>query len=345
MISLKFEYFIGNIKRIHNIYFFSKLPPSSKLLCFNSIHCISGILCLINATINNITRIISYSPYNPQDALDIIKLYNIEMLMLTPSELTLMMSSIIFDKNILQSIKIFFILGSYLPYKLVKTLKEYLPLTSIYNCYYMSEICGAISYGDATTSKGNCGQLIDNMELKIIDELGRQEIQYVVGEICVRTPYKWSGYYCNPQATTEIYDSEKWIHTGDMGYMDEQGCIYVIDRKMDILNYNNFQFYPTKIEQIILELPDIIEVCVCGIPNVLCNYLPAAAIVKSTNSSLNEQQIYNHVTKLAHYKHLRGGVYFIEQLPKTISGKIMRYKVAELCTEFYKKRKQISEEQ
>lgn len=289
------------------------------------------------------TRVISYRPYNPEDALEMIHLYNIELLVAPPNQLALMLASPKFDKDHLKSVKLYFMLGSPLPFTLVNTLKDYLPHASIYNGYGMSEICGGIAGGIAI-SKGNCGQLFDNIELKVIDENNRQVGPYVVGEICARTLYKWSGYYGNPEATTEIYDSERWIHSGDLGYVDEEGCVYVVDRKKDILKYNNFHFFPTEIEQVILELPDVVEVCVCGIPDILCNSLPAAAIVKSANSSLNEEQVYNHVTKMAHYKHLRGGVYFVEKLPKTMSGKVLRRKVAELCTELYKKKKEMLEE-
>ncbi|KAM7349499.1 putative 4-coumarate--CoA ligase 1 [Cochliomyia hominivorax] len=319
-----------------------KLPPSPSILCFSSIYWISGIFALITGTIDNMTRIISYRPYNPEDALDMINLYKAELFMGPPNQLALMLASPKFNKNYLSSVKLYFMLGSPLPFQLVHKLKSYLPDASIYVGYGMSEICGGIA-GGLAISKGNCGQLFDNIDVKVIDENGRQLGELIVGEIYARTPYKWAGYYGNPQATTEIYDSERWVHSGDLGYVDDNGCVYVVDRKKDILKYNNFHFFPTEIENVILELPDIVEVCVCGIPDVISNYLPAAAIVKSADSKLTEDEVYKHVTKMAHYKHLRGGVYFVQQLPKTMSGKIIRRKVTELCTELYNSKKQTSE--
>ncbi|XP_023298095.2 probable 4-coumarate--CoA ligase 1 [Lucilia cuprina] len=311
-----------------------KLPPSGSILSFSSIYWISGIFALITGTIENMTRVISYQSYNAEDALEMIKRYNIELFLGPPNQLALMLASPKFDKDYLASVKLYFMLGSPLPFQLVGKLKSYIPDASIYVGYGMSETCGGIAGGIAI-SKRNCGQLFDNIEIKIIDENGRHEGELVVGEICARTQYKWSGYYGNPQATSEIYDSERWVHTGDLGYVDN-GCVFVVDRKKDILKYNNFHFFPNEIENVIMGLPDVVEVCVCGIPDVVTNNLPAAAVVKTANSTLTEEQVYKHVTVLAHYKHLRGGVYFVEQLPKTISGKVLRRKVTELCTELYR---------
>ncbi|XP_065363972.1 uncharacterized protein LOC135957205 isoform X2 [Calliphora vicina] len=320
-----------------------KLPSSPSILCFSSIYWISGIFALITGTIQNMTRIISYQPFNPDDALEIIKLYNVELFLAPPNQLALMLASSKFDKDYLTSVKLYFMLGSPLSFKLVEKMKNYLPHALIYNGYGMSEVCGGIA-GGLAISKGNCGQLFDNLELKVIDDDGRKLEEFVVGEIYVRTPYTWSGYYGNNEATSEVYDSERWVHTGDLGYVDDKGCVYVIDRKKDILKYNNFHFFPTKIEHVLLELPDIVEVCVCGIPDVMCNFLPAAAVVKTANSTLTEEEVYKQSTKLQNFKHLRGGVYFVEQLPKTISGKVLRRKVTELCTELYRAKNPAAEE-
>ncbi|TMW48849.1 hypothetical protein DOY81_006078 [Sarcophaga bullata] len=314
------------------------LTSSKNILCFSSIYWISGIFAMITGTIYNMTRVISYKPFNAEDALEIIKRYSIELFLGPPNQLALMLASTKFNKHYLESVQLYFMLGSPLPFELVGKLKSHLPDALIYNGYGMSETCGGIAGGIAV-SKGNCGQLFDNLELKVVDNDGIQVGMLVRGEIFVRTNFNWSGYYGNPEATSDIYDSERWVRSGDIGYVDDNGCVFIVDRKKDILKYNNIHIFPTEIENVILELPDVVEVCVFGIPDILTNNLPAAAIVKAPNSNLTEEEVYNHVTKLQNCKHLRGGVYFLNQLPKTISGKVLRRKVTELCIQIYNERK------
>ena len=294
---------------------------------------------MITGTISNMTRVISYKPFNAEDALEIIKRYSIELFIGPPNQLALMLASTKFNKNYLESVHLYFMLGSPLPFELVGKLKSHLPDALIFNGYGMSETCGGIAGGIAV-SKGNCGQLFDNLELKVIDDNGTQVGMLVRGEIFAKTNFNWSGYYGNPEATSDIYDSEGWIRSGDIGYVDDNGCVFIVDRKKDILKYNNIHIFPTQIENVILELADVVEVCVFGIPDILTNNLPAAAIVKAPNSNLTEAEVYNHVTKLQDCKHLRGGVYFVKQLPKTISGKVLRRKVTEFCIQMYNERKQ-----
>lgn len=180
----------------------------------------------------------------------------------------------------------------------------------------------------------NCivGQLLPNVDLKIIDEKDKLLGPTETGEICVRTRFPWAGYCNNRKATEEVYDSDGWIHSGDIGYMDNDGNLFIIDRKKDIMKYNNYQFSPSEIESVLNELPGISEATVVGIPDEISSFLPAAAVVKMPGSDLSENDIIDYISKkLVHYKHLRGGVYFFNELPKTPSGKNIRRKVLEMC--------------
>lgn len=256
-------------------------------------------------------------------------------LMGTPSQLGLIVASPKFQQYDLSSLKHALFVGSALPYTFVKKWKEHLPSTDILVYYGLSETCSGVSSGLASED-GNNGQLRPNIEVKIIDDNGHNLGPNETGEIYARYFFPWLGYYGNPESTAEIYDSEGWIHSGDLGYLNNDGNLYIIDRKKDILKYNNYHFSPTEIEKIILELKEVVEVCVFGTPDLIYNYLPSAAVVKVPDSTLTENDVCQHVAeRMAHFKHLRGGVYFVDELPKTNSGKIVRRKVTSLCIKSY----------
>ncbi|XP_065365856.1 uncharacterized protein LOC135958849 [Calliphora vicina] len=303
-----------------------------RFLCFSSLYWISGLLGLLINTARNVTRIISDQPYTPENFIEIVKKYKATIFLGPPSQIGLLLSCSKLQKTDLTSLKLIYLGGSAVPYSFVEKLQPYVPEGKIFVTYGQTEVCAIVAAGVATED-GNCGQLVNNVEVKIIDDNNKNLGTGEVGEICTRNIWPWPGYYCNPKATANVYDSDKWIHSGDLGYFNDKGDLYIVDRIKDILKYNNYHFYPTEIEVVILELSDIIEVCVFGKPHVIFTHLPAAAIVKTPGSKLTGEQIYQHVSnRMAHFKYLRGGVYFMNELPKTATGKVLRRKIAELCT-------------
>ncbi|TMW49712.1 hypothetical protein DOY81_005201 [Sarcophaga bullata] len=304
-----------------------------RYLHFNTLYWIGGLASLIMAPYSKFTRIISGNPFTPEDFIEINKQLKPTYYLGTPGQIGQLLAHPNLELNTLRSLKIIFLAGSPLPYKLVEKLKKYVPDASILNVYGQTEISGSVALGLAIED-GYVGQLNSNIEVKIIDDDNKNLGPGEVGEICSRTYFHWPGYYDNPKATNDVYDSEKWIHSGDLGYFNEKGDLYVIDRKKDILKYNNYHFSPSEIEAVILELSDVVEVCVFGVPDIVFTFLPAAAIVKLPGSSLTGEKVSEHVKeRMAHFKQLRGGVYFVNELPKTASGKMLRRKLAELCSD------------
>ena len=300
-------------------------------MCFSTIYWLSGLFSLLVSPFSKFTRIISENPFTPEDFIEINKICKPTFFFGTPSQIGQLLAHPNLDQNTLTNLRVIFLGGSTIPYKLVEKIKKYVPDALIFTVYGQTESSGSVSKGPVIENN-NVGQLVPNIEIKIIDDDNKSLEPGEVGEICSRTYYHWPGYYGNPKATNDVYDSERWIHSGDLGYFNEKGDLYVIDRKKDILKYNNYHFSPSEIEAVILEIPDVVEVCVFGVPDIIFTFLPAAAIVKLPGSTLTGYKVYKHVKeRMVHFKQLRGGVYFINELPKTPSGKIIRFKTAELC--------------
>ena len=133
------------------------------------------------------------------------------------------------------------------------------------------------------------------------------------------------GYLNNPQATTETIKPDGWLHSGDIAYYDELGRFYIVDRLKELIKVKGFQVPPAELEDLLRSHPDVLDVCVIGIPDERSGELPLAFIVKKPESSLSEEMIHSFVNEhVVEYKRLSGGIKFIDSIPKTASGKLLR---------------------
>jgi 4-coumarate--CoA ligase len=124
------------------------------------------------------------------------------------------------------------------------------------------------------------------------------------------------------------------VKTGDIGYFNEDLSLMVVDRKKDIFKWKGYHVNPSEIEAQILTIEGVEQVSVVGVPDPEFQQLATAAVIRKIGyESLSEQEIVDHVTKnLTFYKHLHGGVQFMNEFPMTVSGKVQKRKVLELIT-------------
>lgn len=274
--------------------------------------------------------------FRPELFLQIIEDHKVSFIIAGPSALAMTLYSDRLLSTDLSTVKLISVGGSAVSDQIIKGFKNYLDKTAMISIAYgMTEICQTIAKGPGNNS-GAIGMLAPNSKVKIIDKdencLGVGE----PGEVCLRSKNKWPGYYNNPEATAQIYKAG-WIHSGDIGFFNEEGVLHIIDRKKDILKYQNYQVYPTEIEMVINNMPDVVEVCVCGLDDLVSRDLPAAAIVKKPMSSLTTEDVEMFVaTKLANHMHLHGKAYFVDELPRAPSSKVLRRKVKEMLEKMRK---------
>jgi long-chain acyl-CoA synthetase len=153
-----------------------------------------------------------------------------------------------------------------------------------------------------------------------------------VGELMVRGPIVTKGYYGNEPATMDALEPDGWLHSGDVGYMDEDGCIFIVDRKKDMILTGGFNVYPAEIERVLASHPAVMMSAVGGLPDELKGEIAKAYIVLKAGAIVTEREIIGYCrTRLAAYKVPRA-VAFVEDLPKTSTGKIMRRELRNLDT-------------
>ena len=143
------------------------------------------------------------------------------------------------------------------------------------------------------------------------------------------------GYYKNEEATRNTIDPDGWLHTGDIGYYDEDDCLYIVDRLKELIKVKGFQVAPSELENLLRNHPNVEDVAVIGVPDNEWGEAPRAYIVKKKNTDLEENDVQDFIkNQVTSYKQLRGGVEFLEAIPKAPSGKILR---RELMSEYKSK--------
>lgn len=281
---------------IDSISDFGLSDSSDVMLCFSSLYWLSGLMVLLKGTMCGSTRIITTEAYAPELQLSMMEKYKVTYAMNAPHHLTLMMKNEQFTKTDLSSLKYQFVGGSKVPLHVQTEMSSYLPNGNVHVGYGMSEISGVCSCDYPGPSGRDCvGRLSNGIKVKIIDDEGNKCGPNVDGEICIKTNYKFLGYYANEKATTELFDEEDYLLTGDIGHFDDDGYLSIVDRKKDLLKFCNMQISPSEIEGYIIESPEVKSVCVIGIPDDESGELPAAVIIRADGSNVTGEEIYDMV--------------------------------------------------
>jgi 4-coumarate--CoA ligase len=178
---------------------------------------------------------------------------------------------------------------------------------------------------------GSVGQPLKGVYAKVIDENGKSLGPNQRGELCFKGDRIMKGYINDSGSTDETIDKDGWLHSGDIAYYDEENQFYIVDRLKELIKYKAFQVPPAEIEALLLTNPKIKDCGVIGIPDEASGELPFAYVVKQPGVQLTEQEIINFVAENASKaKWLRGGVKFIDAIPKNPSGKILRREMREM---------------
>lgn len=179
---------------------------------------------------------------------------------------------------------------------------------------------------------GSVGTLFSGLSGRIIDvETGRNVGPYEHGELLFKGRCIMKGYVDDPKATEQTIDMDGWLHTGDIGYYDDSGEYYIVDRLKELIKYKGFQVPPAELEGLLLQNALIRDCGVIGVADEDAGELPLAFVVKQDNATLTEQDVIDFIAKrTSPAKRLRGGVIFVDKIPKNSSGKILRRELREL---------------
>lgn len=174
-----------------------------------------------------------------------------------------------------------------------------------------------------------CGRPLCESDVQVLDEAGKPVTGDAIGEICVRGPDVFAGYWREPEQTRAALDAQGWLRTGDLARVDEEGYIYIVDRKKEMLVSGGFNIYPSEIESVLAQHPSIYEVCVVGVPDDHWGEAVKAVVVLRDGTEADAGEIMDFCRgRLADFKRPRS-VDFVRELPKNGNGKLSRKDVRE----------------
>lgn len=294
-----------------------------------------GIREYLSAALNGATLIVSSNAFDANEVLSLIERYQVTKLLIVPVYAAQILNCKEIQETNLSSLKVITSTGAKLTADLKSRLRKFLPsscaIKSTYGCSEMSGM--AYEYEDSLFI------LNPNIEAKIICP-NTQEAKDVdeEGEILLRYKTSWSGYYNDITATQQVY-KDGWYRTGDLGQFDSNKYLHINGRIKDIIRLELFDISPIEIENEIMKMPGVSLVVVVGVPDEMKWNLLAALIIKRPDSLITHQDVRDLVaSRKPDYKHLNGGVYFVESVPTTPNGKVLRRHATQEAIALYSKR-------
>ena len=304
------------------------IPGDVTLLAMPCFH-ISGTGTGIGTLVAG-TNSIVLPEYDPTKALDLIENFNISKIFLVPAALQTLLNHPKVGEVDFSRLKYVTYGASPIPLELMREAIRVMGCGFV-QMYGMTETSGTIVALDpedhvpeGSVRMRSVGKPLAGVEIKVIDEAGNEVPAGTVGEIATRSNKNMRGYWNNPDATASTIDAEGWLRTGDAGYLDEDGYLYIHDRVKDMIISGGENVYPAEVENALYSHPKVADVAVIGVPDPKWGEAVKACVVVKAGETLTEAELIAHArTLIAGYKCPKS-VDFIPALPRNPSGKILR---------------------
>ncbi len=296
-------------------------PDDRWLACLPLFH-IGGLSILMRGVINGISVIV-HKKFDPGRINSALREDKISIISLVALMLQRMLDDAGGADGYPATLRCILLGGGPAPYPLLQACAQRnLPVVQTYG---LTEACSqavTLAPADAMRKLGSAGRPLATVQLRIMQS-GGPAAPWQPGEIFLRGPTITPGYADRPQATSQALQ-EGWLATGDIGYLDNDGYLYVLDRRADLIISGGENVYPAEIEAVLQAHPAVAEAGVCGRPDRQWGQVPIAFVVLQAGSRISSEELLSYAAqKLARYKTPRA-IYFSAQLPHTSAGKLIR---------------------
>ena len=313
---------VSNLCQMNGLdYFFD----NDTLICVLPMFHIYGLMVVLNMGLYVGATIVTMPRFDLEGFLKAAQDYQVTLAHLVPPIILALSKSPIVDNYQLPKLRTLFSGAAPLGVDLTLACMERLSVR-VRQGYGMTEtspVTHSSPSSDSDIKYGSVGVCAPNTECKIVSvETGKPVGRNERGEVCVRGPQIMKGYLNKPEATAQTIDRDGWLHTGDIGYADEDGHFFIVDRAKELIKYKGFQVPPAELEAVLLSHPCVGDAAVIPCPDDEAGEVPKAIIVLKHQTTADD--ILGFVAeRVAPHKRIRY-LEFIEQIPKSASGKILR---------------------
>ena len=313
---------VANIRQMEGLCYFYE---TDTLICVLPLFHIYGLVVVLNMGLYSGSTIVTMPRFDLESFLKAVQDYNVSLAHLVPPIVLALSKHPVVDNYKLPNLKTIFSGAAPLGEDLTRACMDRLGI-NIRQGYGMTEtspVTHSSPAPPAIAKFGSVGVPAPNTECKIIDlETGEPLGPGERGEVCVRGPQIMKGYLNNPEATAQTIDAEGWLHTGDIGYADEDGHFFIVDRAKELIKYKGFQVPPAELEAILLTHPCVCDAAVIPYPDDEAGEVPKGIVVLKEPAA--PEAILEFVAeRVAPHKRIRH-LEFVDKIPKSPSGKILR---------------------
>ena len=292
-------------------------PPLFHMASFG--YCLAHLL--IGATVVLPTQV-----FNPAEIMETIEREKIDSILLIPAMANFLVLLPDLDKYDASSLKIWLSGASVLPTQTRKAMTECFPGLMVYDCFGQTETGGLVSMlrpSEAEQKVASVGRALPYVQIRVVDEEDRDVPVGGVGEAVYQGPNIMKEYYKNPEGTAQA-TRNGWFHSGDLVRRDEEGFIYVVDRKTDMIVSGGENIYPVEVEEVLYRHPKILEAAVIGVHDEQWGEAVKAVVVPKAGETLTEEEVIDFCKQhLASYKKPKS-VDFADTLPRNPAMKVLK---------------------
>ena len=305
-----------------------RFPAETSVLALLPFFHIYGLVVVLLAGISNGHKLVVLPSFDPTTFLSAVTHYRVQHAYLVPPIVLFLAKHPDVSNYDLTCLKSVTSGAAPLGGELVREAQQRIGIERILQAYGLTETSPVTHCMPKTlglSKPASIGALVQNQLAKIVCiETGKVLGADEVGELVLSGPNVMKGYHNNPEATDKCVDKERWFYTGDVGYYDKDGHFYITDRLKELIKVKGLQVAPAELEALLHQHSKVSDAAVVGVPDERFGEAPKAFVVRK-DSSLTEDEVVRFVqSNVARHKWLEGGVEFVDQIPKSASGKILR---------------------
>jgi acyl-CoA synthetase (AMP-forming)/AMP-acid ligase II len=302
-----------------------RMTPESVILHTGSLVFNGAFLTLMPAFFQGATYVLHHH-FDVEQLVETIHREQVTHIMMVPSQIVAMLHSPHFDPAKMKSLEMLLTVGAPLHLEQKEELNRHLPGV-FYELYGLTE--GFSTVLDKTmyaARPASVGAPLPFNEIKIVDDNGQELPTGQVGEIVGRGPGLMAGYYKRPDLTAQVV-REGWLYSGDLGYLDEDGYLFLVDRKKDLIISGGVNVYPRDIEEVIVQHPNVVEAAVFGVPDEKWGEVPVAAVILKEKSAglTQEHELLSWINQHIEARYQRVSAVLVQdEFPRSTAGKTLK---------------------
>lgn len=300
-----------------------RLTPESVVLHTGAIVFNGAMVTLFPAFLQGATYIL-HRQFDAEALIETVYREKVTHLMLVPSQIIAVLNAPNFAAEKLASLQVLLSLGAPLHVEHKNRLQAALP-DRFHELYGLTEgFITILDKNDALRKRGSVGVPMTFSDMRIVREDGADAAPGEVGEIVGRSPLLMPGYYRRPDLTADAI-RDGWLFTGDLGYVDDEGFLFLVDRKKDMIDSGGVKVYPRDVEEVVVQHPEVIEVSVFGVPDEKWGETPVAAVVLRAGARLDAETLKAWINERVGARYQRvSRVVIYDEFPRNAAGKILK---------------------